>query len=333
MEGIDTIYTDEPEDAAQEEPLVQLATVASVEADGVSLILEGADEATQKHYKCNTAVSFAEGQRVAVLALSGSKVVMFGVGAPGEDVKKELPSGGLDGQVLVKDGSESYAVKWGNLTGGLPSGGEDGQVLVNSGTADYAVKWGAVKGILPDGGTDGQVLLKSGATDYAAKWGTVTGTLPTGGTDGQVLLKSGAANYSVKWGSLTGGLPDGGTDGQVLLKSGATNYAAKWGTVTGTLPTGGTANQVLLKSSATNYAVKWGDVPAATTNVLTSGTYKLTLNSKSLTPSATGFEVGTSTYPVTVRGSSVVLYYSAYKYCTLACNSAGKLTVNGTAVS
>ena len=76
-----------------------------------------------------------------------------------------------------------------------------------------------------------------------------------------------------------------------------------------------------------------GDVPAATTNMLTSGAYKLTLNSKSLTPSATDFEIGTSTYPVTVRGNSVVLYYSAYRYCTLACNSAGELTVNGTAVS
>lgn len=362
MEGIDTIYTEAPEDAAQEEPLVQLATVASVEADGVSLILEGADEATQKHYKCNTAVSFAEGQRVAVLALSGSKVVMFGIGTPGADIKKELPEGGTDGQVLLKDGSENYVVKWGSLPGGLPSGGTDGQVLIKSGATNYAVKWGTVKGLLPDGGTDGQVLVKSGtadysvkwgnltgslptggtdgqvllkngATNYAAKWGTVTGTLPTGGTDGQVLLKNGATDYSVKWGSLTGGLPSGGTDGQVLLKSGATNYAAKWGTVTGTLPTGGSANQVLLKSSATNYAVKWGDVPVAATNALTSGTYKMTLNSKSLTPSATGFEIGTSTYPVTVRGSSVVLYYSAYKSCTLACNSAGKLTVNGTAVS
>mgnify|MGYP000008303595 FL=1 len=29
MEGIDTIYTEAPEDAAQEEPLVQLATVVS----------------------------------------------------------------------------------------------------------------------------------------------------------------------------------------------------------------------------------------------------------------------------------------------------------------
>lgn len=303
MEGIDTIYTDAPEDAAQEESLVQLATVASVEDDGVSLILEGADEATQKHYKCNTAASFAAGQRVAVLGISGSRIVMFGVGAPGADVKKELPAGGSDGQVLLKDGAESYAVKWGRLTGGVPSGGEDGQVLLKNGTTNYAVKWGTVKGLLPDGGTDGQVLIKRGTADYSVKWGTVSGTLPTGGTDGQVLLKSGA-----------------------------TNYAAKWGTVTGTLPTGGTANQVLLKSSTTNYAVKWGDVPAATTNVLTSGTYKMTLNSKNLTPSATGFEIGTSTYPVTVRGSSVVLYYSAYKYCTLACNSAGKLTVNGTAV-
>ena len=40
-----------------------------------------------------------------------------------------LPSGGTDGQVLLKDGTEEGAAKWGDVQA-LPSGGSDGQVLV-----------------------------------------------------------------------------------------------------------------------------------------------------------------------------------------------------------
>ena len=116
----------------------------------------------------------------------------------------------------------------------------------------------------------------------------------------------------------------------MLKKSSATNYACTWGDVAGTLPSGGTDGQVLLKNGASNYAAKWGTVSAAE---LKSGYNSLELKTRTLTPSSTGFEIGTSSYPVTVRGDEIVLYYSAYRYCTLACNSSGKLTVNGTAIN
>lgn len=332
MEGVDSLYTETPEEEtpAEEQQPFQLATVATVEADGLTLLLDGAEEATEKHYKCNTAVKFAAGQRVAVLELSGSKVVMFAVGSPGADAAAGIPSGGSTGQVLMKASDEDYALKWGTVAG-IPSGGTTGQVLRKSSNNNYAVEWGSV-GTLPSGGTAGQVLKKSSATDYAVTWGSPDGMLPTGGTTGQVLKKSSASNYACAWGDVSGTLPSGGSTGQVLKKSSGTDYAVTWGSPDGMLPTGGTDGQVLLKNGSSNYSAKWGTV-SPTVAALTSGSYKLTLSRRTLTPSATGFEIGTSNYPVTVRGDEIVLYYSSYRYCTLACNSSGKLTVNGTAIN
>ena len=302
MEGVDSLYTEGPEEQQTEEQQqpFQLAVIATVEEDGLTLTLDGAEEPTEKHFKCNTGINFAAGQRVAVLELSGSKVVMFPIGNPGADAPAKIPPGGTAGQVLKKSSDN-----------------------------DYALTWGSITGLLPTGGTS-QVLKKSSATDYAVTWGSPDGILPTGGTDGQVLLKNGASNYAAKWGSITGALPTGGTSGQVLKKSSATNYACTWGNVDGTLPSGGTDGQVLLKNGASNYAAKWGTVSAAE---LKSGYNSLELKTRTLTPSSTGFEIGTSSYPVTVRGDEIVLYYSSYRYCTLACNSSGKLTVNGTAIN
>lgn len=273
MEGVDSMFTEEPEEQQTEEQQqpFQLAVIATVEEDGLTLTPDGAEEPTEKHFKCNTGINFAAGQRVAVLELSGSKVVMFPIGNPGADAPAKIPPGGTTGQVLKK-----------------------------SSATDYAVTWGSPDGILPTGGTDGQVLLKNGASNYAAKWGSITGALPTGGTSGQVLKKSSNTNYACTWGDVAGTLPSGGTDGQVLLKNGSTAYAAKWGTV-----------------SAAE---------------LKSGYNSLELKTKTLTPSSTGFEIGTYNAPVTVRAASVVLYYNNYNYCTLTCTSAKKLAVNGTAI-
>ena len=303
MEGVDSLYTEEPEEQQTEEQQqpFQLAVIATVEEDGLTLTPDGAEEPTEKHFKCNTGINFAAGQRVAVLELSGSKVVMFPIGNPGADAPAKIPTGGTAGQVLQKSSDNDYALTWGSITGLLPTGGTSGQILKKSGNADYAVEWGDINGALPSGGTTGQVLKKSSATDYAVTWGSPDGILPTGGTSGQVLKKSSATNYACTWGDVAGTLPSGGTDGQVLLKNGSTAYAAKWGTV-----------------SAAE---------------LKSGYNSLELKTKTLTPSSNGFEIGTSSYPVTVRGDEIVLYYSAYRYCTLACNSSGKLTVNGTAIN
>ena len=218
MESIDSVYTSSQEEQSPEEqPIVQLATIAGIVDDGLTLLLDGSEEPSEKRYKCNAAIDFAAGQRVAVLELSGSKVVMFPVGLPG---------------TLAPHG-------------------------------------------VPPGGTQGQFLKKSANDDYKLAWGSINGTLPSGGTDGQVLLKSGATNYSAKWGA----------------------------------------------------------VPAPTVAALTSGAYKLILSSRTLTPSATGFVIGTSSYPVGLHSESVRLYYSAYRYCTLTCTSAGKLAVDGTAIN
>ena len=272
MEGVDSLYTEEPEEQQTEEQQqpFQLAVIATVEEDGLTLTPDGAEEPTEKHFKCNTGINFAAGQRVAVLELSGSKVVMFPIGNPGADAPAKIPPGGTTGQVLKKSSDNDYALTWGSITGLLPSGGTTGQVLKKSSNVNYAVEWGSVAA-LPSGGTTGQVLKKSSATDYACTWGDVDGTLPSGGTDGQVLLKNGS----------------------------------------------------------TNYAAKWGTVSAAE---LKSGYNSLELKTKTLTPSSTGFEIGTYNAPVTVRAASVVLYYNNYNYCTLTCTSAKKLAVNGTAI-
>ena len=59
-----------------------LATVAAKYADGLSLLFDGQDAATTKHYKCNTAVTFAAGSRVVCLRISGSWVVALAFGNP-----------------------------------------------------------------------------------------------------------------------------------------------------------------------------------------------------------------------------------------------------------
>ena len=125
------------------------------------------------------------------------------------------------------NGTGEYSVpEVGEAANGIPSGGTDGQVLVKNGSNDYEAKWGDVQA-LPSGGTDGQVLLKDGDVDGAAKWGS---PLPSGGTDGQVLLKDGAEEGAAKWGDVQA-LPSGGTDGQVLVKTGETEGAASWQTL------------------------------------------------------------------------------------------------------
>lgn len=160
MEGVDSLYTEEPEEQQTEEQQqpFQLAVIATVEEDGLTLTPDGAEEPTEKHFKCNTGINFAAGQRVAVLELSGSKVVMFPIGNPGADAPAKIPPGGTAGQVLKKSSDNDYALTWGSITGLLPTGGTSGQILKKSGNADYAVEWGDINGALPSGGTTGQVL-------------------------------------------------------------------------------------------------------------------------------------------------------------------------------
>ena len=67
--------------AAPSSGQIGLATVAKY-ADGVSLIFPGQTAATAKHYKCNTAVTLAAGDRVLIARVSGSVVVICKIGNP-----------------------------------------------------------------------------------------------------------------------------------------------------------------------------------------------------------------------------------------------------------
>ena len=60
-------------DTQGEQPIdARIATVGAVYEDGLSLIFDGQETATEKHYKCNTSVTFKAGDRVKVARISGS---------------------------------------------------------------------------------------------------------------------------------------------------------------------------------------------------------------------------------------------------------------------
>lgn len=63
-------------------PTFDLATVGAVYSDGLSLIFDGSTGASQKHYKCNTSISFKAGDRVKICRISGTYVVEYVVGNP-----------------------------------------------------------------------------------------------------------------------------------------------------------------------------------------------------------------------------------------------------------
>lgn len=151
-------------------PIIRkFATVGAVYADGVSLIFDGESTATEKHYKTNTSIIFAAGDRVKIVEDSGTYVVEYIVGTPGSDYP--LPTGGTTGQVLAKSGDGNYAIAW-RPTNGIPSGGITGQVLAKSSDGDYAVQWKTI-GAIPTGGTAGQALVKNSATDNDVGWGDI----------------------------------------------------------------------------------------------------------------------------------------------------------------
>ena len=182
---------------------IELAVVTAVGSGGVKIRIDGDEEAGDKYYKVNRGALFAVGDRVKINKNSGTYIIEYAVGAPMS--RYPIPSGGSDGQVLMKDGNNGYAVKWATLAiHNIPSGGSAGQMLVKDTAANYDVKWANTPTGIPTGGTDGQVLTKNGSSNYSVKWANVTveHELPTGGTDGQVLTKNGTSNYSVKWANV-----------------------------------------------------------------------------------------------------------------------------------
>ena len=179
------------------EPLVRsFATIGAVYADGVSLIFDGEDEPTEKHYLCNTNVYFSAGDRVRILEDSGTYIVEYVVGAPRQTQLAGLPAGGTTGQTLAKTSDADFAAGWSDAPHELPTGGSNGQILSKDGSANYAVKWANAPEGVPSGGSNGQVLTKT-ASGFG--WSDAPHELPTGGANGQLLAKNGTTNYAVHW--------------------------------------------------------------------------------------------------------------------------------------
>lgn len=178
---------------------IDLAVISAIGADGVKITVDGEEESGDKYYKVNSGILFSVGDRVKIHKNSGTYIVEYAVGSPMS--RYPIPSGGSDGQMLVKDGETAYKVKWATpSTHGIPAGGSSGQVLAKSSNADYSVGWTDQAHGIPTGGSTGQVLTKSNNTNYSVQWSDYHG-IPSGGTNGQVLLKDGSTSYSVKWGS------------------------------------------------------------------------------------------------------------------------------------
>lgn len=88
-----------------------LATVAGIYSDGVSLIFDGQEAATAKHYKVSTTASVSVGSRVKVVQMDGTLIVEYSIGdAP-------TPQGGT---VFTPSVSAAGVISWTN-NGGLPN--------------------------------------------------------------------------------------------------------------------------------------------------------------------------------------------------------------------
>ena len=299
--------TEQPTEETTEEIVRNFATIGAVYEDGVSLIFDGEDAPTEKHYLCNTSAFFSAGDRVKILPDSGTYVVEYVVGSPKQEKTVGLPNGGVAGQILQKMSDAEFHAAWQTLNGLVPNGGSKGQYLRKATAADYVLEWAGmdeVSGTLPKGGSAGQFLVKSSVTDYAAGWQTAYTVpsggsagqiltkdsatagdvswqtaymIPTGGTEGQVLTKASSTAGDVSWKtpSVPGGLPTGGSTGQLLRKTGTANYAASW--VTGYLiPSGGSAGQVLTKDTTTAGDVSWQDAPQSSRAVGVQNQYNST---------------------------------------------------------
>lgn len=183
--------TEELADAAPEEEVVRnFATVGEVFDDGVSLIFDGEEEPTEKHYLCNTNVYFQAGDRVRILADGGTYIVEYVVGAPRQQPIHQVPGGGDADDVLTKASGDSWDTEW-SVPRYVPQTGTTGHVLTKT-SSGYA--WQAAPSDIPSTGTTGYVLTKT-ATGF--EWKAVPTELPSSGTTGYVLTKT-ASGYEWK---------------------------------------------------------------------------------------------------------------------------------------
>lgn len=82
MDLLETAATEAESLAIPEPQDATFATIGAIYEDGVTLIFDGQEAPTEKHYKCNSFVVFQAGDRVRIIKDSGTYVVEYSVGAP-----------------------------------------------------------------------------------------------------------------------------------------------------------------------------------------------------------------------------------------------------------
>lgn len=198
------------------------AVIGAVNADGVTLIFPGEEEAGEKNYKCNAAVKLKAGDRVKVIKDSGTYLVEYPVGAPNSALPRELPDGGSAGQVLTRTSTGSA---WQTPDSALLSGGNTGQVLTKTSSG---AAWQNAPTELPSGGSVGQVLTK---TSTGTAWQAAA---PTQIKNGSYSLSINYSGQCVNTGSL------------VACSSGSTlGFFGKTGARKTTLTTSATLSQLI----------------------------------------------------------------------------------------
>lgn len=102
------------DEAIEEQPKsFVIASVASIGSGGVTLKFDESDTAGEKEYRGNTNQKFAVGDRVFAAVDSGTYVILCKIGKPGSDYPPNyIPANGNDGQLLAKNGTSNYALKW-----------------------------------------------------------------------------------------------------------------------------------------------------------------------------------------------------------------------------
>lgn len=176
MDDVTEVILGEDEAIEEQQKSFVIASVASIGSNGVTLKFDESDTAGEKEYRGNTNQKLAVGDRVFAAADSGTYVILCKIGKPGSDYPPNyIPSNGNDGQLLAKNGSTNYSLKWVDPpSNSIPTGGSDGQLLAKNGSANYSLKWvNAPSNPLPTGGSAGNVLMKNSATNYDVKWGSM----------------------------------------------------------------------------------------------------------------------------------------------------------------
>ena len=153
----EAISIPEPQDAT-------FATIDEIFDDGVTLIFDGQETATEKHYKVNSFAIFKAKDRVRIIKDSGTYVVEYTVGVPKKTFNADTATNA--------DNAESSSAAKALID--AASSRSKVYLKISSSQLYFGTSASHLTAIpkLPGGGTSGQCLIKNSNTDYAVSWGT-----------------------------------------------------------------------------------------------------------------------------------------------------------------